>query len=211
MGGYGVGGALVLVALVLVLVMAGCGDGGTKGGGDVFPSGGSVADPGPLSADVEAAAEAAGCELKSNKVDDPLPDGSYHLQNETDSGQHKQNPPTSGLHTIPADDGLYQEAPTDEQLVHSLEHGRVIFWAKPRLAKDDRAALRTLFEEDDNQLILVSRANMPYDVAATAWNGEPKPTGTGRLVGCPQWNDKVIDALRAFRDEHRGRGPEPVP
>lgn len=212
--GYGVGGALALAAVVIVVVVlaAGGGDGGPNGEGNAFPSGGKVEDPGPLSADVEAAADAAGCELKSNKVDDPLPDGSYHLQSETDSGNHKQNPPTSGLHNpIPADDGLYQEAPTDEQLVHSLEHGRVIIWAKPSLPKEDRAALRALFEQDDLQMILVPRANMPYAVAATAWNGDPKPTGVGRLMGCPRFDDKVVDALRAFRDEHRARGPEPVP
>ena len=155
--------------------MAGCGgdDGGdTKGGGDVFPSGGSVADPGPLAADVEAAAKAAGCELESNEVADPLADGTYHLQSQTDSGDHKQNPPTSGLHNpVPADDGLYETAPTDEQLVHSLEHGRVILWAKPTLPEDARAALRALFEEDPSQLILVPREDMPYAL--------PPPPGTG--------------------------------
>jgi hypothetical protein len=30
-------------------------------------------------------------------------------------------------------------------------------------------------------------------------------------MGCPSWNEKVIDALRAFRDEHRSNGPEPIP
>ena len=48
-------------------------------------------------------------------------------------------------------------------------------------------------------------------VAATAWNRDPEPGGTGRTLGCPRWNDGVIDALRAFRDEHRGKGPEPIP
>jgi hypothetical protein len=48
-------------------------------------------------------------------------------------------------------------------------------------------------------------------VAATAWNRDPEPGGTGRTLGCPRWNDGVIDALRAFRDEYRGKGPEPIP
>ena len=52
---------------------------------------------------------------------------------------------------------------------------------------------------------------MPYAVAATAWNGDPQPLGIGRTLGCPRWNDQVPDALRAFRDEHRSQGPEPVP
>jgi hypothetical protein len=48
-------------------------------------------------------------------------------------------------------------------------------------------------------------------VAATAWNREPEPNGTGRLMGCPEYNERVFDALRAFRDEHRSNGPEPIP
>jgi hypothetical protein len=30
-------------------------------------------------------------------------------------------------------------------------------------------------------------------------------------MGCPDWNDKVPDALRTFMDEHRSNGPEPIP
>jgi hypothetical protein len=52
---------------------------------------------------------------------------------------------------------------------------------------------------------------MPFAVAATAWNADPQPLGTGRTLGCPEYNEKVLDALRAFRDEHRGNGPEPIP
>ena len=29
--------------------------------------------------------------------------------------------------------------------------------------------------------------------------------------GLPAWSENVIDALRAFRDEHRSNGPEPIP
>jgi hypothetical protein len=92
-----------------------------------------------------------------------------------------------------------------------MEHGRVIIWAKPGLPEDARKTLRALFEEDDYQMVLTPRPDMPYAVAATAWNGDPQPGGTGRTLGCPEWNEKVVDALRAFRDEHRGRGPEPIP
>jgi hypothetical protein len=52
---------------------------------------------------------------------------------------------------------------------------------------------------------------MSYAVAASAWNGKPEPNGTGRLLGCPRHNERVFDALRAFRDEHRGKGLEPIP
>ena len=59
--------------------------------------------------------------------------------------------------------------------------------------------------------MLTPRQDMPYAVAATAWNGEPGPAGTGRTLGCERWSDATIDALRAFRDEHRSQGPEAVP
>jgi hypothetical protein len=39
-------------------------------------------------------------------------------------------------------------------------------------------------------------------VAATAW---------GHLLGCPEINDQVPAAVRAFRDAYRGKGPELVP
>ena len=37
---------------------------------------------------------------------------------------------------------------------------------------------------------------MPYAVAATAWNADPAPNGTGELLLCNEVNDKTFDALR---------------
>ena len=51
---------------------------------------------------------------------------------------------------------------------------------------------------------------MPSLVAATAWNRDPLPGGTGRTISCEEFNPRVYDALQAFRDEHRSNGPEPV-
>jgi hypothetical protein len=48
-------------------------------------------------------------------------------------------------------------------------------------------------------------------VAATAWNRDPDPGGTGRTLACDRWSENVADAIRAFRDEHRSNGPEAVP
>jgi len=207
--GYGVGGALALVALVIVVVVlaGGGGDGGGPGGGDLYPSGVGIPDPGPLSADVEAAAEAAGCVLQSNRAA-----SRDHLDDQNATENYEQNPPTSGRHfAVPAPDGIYDEQPDKEDLVHTLEHGRVIVWFKPNLPADDRGKLKTLFDEDPFHLVLTpDETNMPYAVAATAWNAEPDPLGTGQLMGCKTFNDKVIDALRAFKDEHRDRGPEVV-
>jgi hypothetical protein len=126
--------------------------------------------------------------------------------------EYSTNPPTSGKHyEIPAQDGIYGQAPQDEQLVHAQEHGRVIIWAKPSLPEHQRAALRALVEEDSYQMFLVPRANMPYPLAVTAWDADPAPNGTGKMMTCTRIGDQTYDAIRAFRDEHRSQGPEPVP
>jgi hypothetical protein len=87
----------------------------------------------------------------------------------------------------------------------------VVIWVKPSLPRAARETIRAIFDNDNFQLLVVSRPDMPYAVAATAWNADPEPLGTGRLMGCPDWNDKVPDALRTFMDEHRSNGPEPIP
>jgi Protein of unknown function (DUF3105) len=209
MVGYGAGGLLVLAAVIVLVILATGGGGG--GGGDakaaeVFPDGGSF--PEQKVFDVAPAAKAAGCTLKSVK-------GSGVATHTTSLSEHvkyKTNPPTTGRHyQIPAQDGIYGDPPQDEELVHGMEHGRVIFWVKPSLPEDQRADIRALVDDDTYQMFLVPRAKMPYAVAATAWNADPPPGGTGRLLLCNDVNDKTFDALAAFRDEHRSQGPEPIP
>jgi hypothetical protein len=52
---------------------------------------------------------------------------------------------------------------------------------------------------------------MEYDVAATAWNRKPGRYGTGRLLGCRDYNGDLYTALEAFKKAHRGKGPELIP
>jgi Protein of unknown function (DUF3105) len=204
--GYGGGGVLAIAAIAVIVVLAGGNGAEGQGGGDVFPEGGDVAEQTEF--ELEAAADAAGCELRS-KRGSGVADHTTSLDEKVD---YAENPPTNGRHyAVPAEDGLYHEAPTDEQLVHTLEHGRVIVWAKPSLPGDARESLRALFDEDDYQMVVVPRSNMKPAVAATAWNRDPDPGGTGQTLACPRWNDQVVDAIRTFRDEHRSNGPEPVP
>jgi hypothetical protein len=206
--GYGAGGVLALVAaIVLVVLLTGSDSGGNGPGeaGNVFPGGGSI--PAQKIFDVGPAAKAAGCELMTKKGTDRT-----HTTSLDDRVKYNTNPPTTGRHyEIPAQDGIYGKAPEDEQLVHTMEHGRVIIWVKPSLPEQQRADLRALVDDDPYQMVLVPRRNMPYAVAATAWNAEPAPNGTGRLLLCNDVNDKTFDALAAFRDENRSQGPEPIP
>ncbi len=205
--GYGAGGLLALAAVVVLVVLA---TGGSDGGSDaqaaeVFPDGGSV--PQQKVFEVAPAARAAGCTLKDVKAT-----SREHTTSLSEHVKYSTNPPTSGKHyQIPAQDGIYGDPPQDEELVHGMEHGRVIFWVKPTIPEDQRANIRALVEDDSYQMFLVPRSNMPYAVAATAWDADPAPNGTGKLMTCDKVSDKTYDALAAFRDEHRSQGPEPIP
>jgi hypothetical protein len=204
--GYGAGGGLVLAAVVAIaIVLASGGGGGSTATAEVLPAGGKV--PEPQVTDLKTAAKAAGAKLISFPAQ-----SRDHLQDLNAKVKYKTNPPTAGKHYFdPAADGAYAKAPPDVKLVHTQEHGRIVIWFKPSLPKADRAGLKALFDQDSDKMVLVPRANMPYDVAATAWGAAPTPLGTGYVMGIPHFTPKVYDALRTFRDEHRGKGPEPIP
>jgi hypothetical protein len=207
--GYAAGAAVVILALAVAGFVLLSGDDGEGGGGtasaDVLPDGGEV--PAQEITDLGEAASAASCEQESSKAD-----SREHISDIGETVEYSSDPPTSGRHfESPEQDGAFEEAPDTKLLVHTLEHGRVIIWFKPTLPEQERANLKALFDEDSYQMVLVPNDTMPYEVAATAWNREPEPNGTGRLLGCDTYSDMVFDALRAFKDEHRSNGPEAIP
>lgn len=189
----------------------GNGESGGRGGDspdeDMLPDGGSFATPREF-ATVARAAEAAGCELESHRARTR-----NHVSNLRVEVEYSSAPPTSGLHyPVPAGDAAYEVSPDVKLLVHSLEHGRVIVWFDPELPAEARAALKAFYDNDSDRVLLVpDPTDMPYEVAATAWNENPGRHGTGRLLGCPEHGEDVFGALEAFKDRHRGKGPERVP
>jgi Protein of unknown function (DUF3105) len=206
--GYGTAGVIVIAALAVlgVLLLGGGNGGGASASSDMLPDGGSV--PEQTAFEVRPAATEANCRLRTVEGSG-VQDHTTSLDERVD---YETNPPTTGRHyQVPAEDGAYSEAPTDEELVHSEEHGRVIIWFKPGLPSEQRANLKALYDEDSYQMFLVPRSDMPYAVAATAWNRDPPPNGRGQLLLCNEFSPEIYDALRAFRDEHRSRGPEAIP
>ena len=205
--GYGAAGAVVAaVAVVLVVLLLAGGDGGGGGDEDLLPTGFDV--PEQRITDLDDAAEAAGCELESFEAT-----SRDHSEDPAERLAYASKPPTSGKHfATPAEDGEYERAPPVGELVHSLEHGRVIIWFKRTLPREQRGLLKALYEDDPYQMLITpDPTGMTYAVAATAWNADPQPNGTGRLLGCPRFTPEVADAIRTFREEHRSNGPEPVP
>jgi hypothetical protein len=200
MVGFGAAGALIAAAVIAIVVVLAAGGGGGGGGGGKaaepdsadFPKG-SI--PKQNATNLEAAAKAAKCKVQQFPME-----GRNHVSGHVD---YKTNPPTSGNHNeIPAADGAYTQAPEMENLVHELEHGRIILWFQPNATPQLKGQMKALFDEDDYHMVLTpNMRHMPAQVAASAWT---------RSITCPTVNAKTWDALRLFRDRYRDQGPEQV-
>jgi hypothetical protein len=212
----GVLAAAVLAGLVAVIASGGGGDGGIDACSEahVKNAGGTskglepdcregTPPPTIKVADLEISADQASCELRLNLPEE----GNTHVPN-SDPVAYKTTPPTSGNHNpVPINDGAYitpitsdtsQETNIRNQ-VHALEHGRIEIHYKPSLPEAQQLALKGVFDEDPDGMLLFPDPDMPYDVAVTAWTN---------LLACPTYNEGVLDAIRNFRDTYRGNGPE---
>ena len=217
LAGYVVAGGLalaVIVGLVIVVTSGSSGGSGACGNAHIQNTGsfsGLTPDcrkgtpPPPLQfADLQISAQKAGCEVRLN-----LPnEGNTHVPNSTPV-QYRTTPPTSGNHNpVPISDGAYTTPMSanpqtkgmnirDE--VHSMEHGRIEIHYKPTLPESEQLALKGVFDESPDGVLLYPDPNMPYDVAVTAWT---------QMAVCPHYDPLVLDVIRNFRDTYIGNGPE---
>lgn len=132
--------------------------------------------------------------------------GAGHTANVTDPHTpYNSNPPTSGIHigggTAPW--GVTGQPLPDEQTVHNLEHGGVIFHYRQGLDQATIDQLTTLARDLQRQnpcILLQPRAadKIGAPIAATAWN---------YLLELQSFD---ADALTKFFQAHVGRGPEAV-
>jgi len=216
--GYVVAGALTLAVVVGIgLAIAGGGSSDGPDAGDLpanahvqlqsgfthgyEPDGREGTPPPPLEqGDLQKAADAAGCELRLDLTDE----GNSHITKESEIPDYKTNPPTSGAHNPEQEaDGAYAEQPDPWYVVHSMEHGRVEIQYSPDLSESDQLAIKGVFDQDPDGMLLFPNSDMPYEVAVTAWT---------QLMGCKTYRGaKTLDAIRDFRDTYRGLGPEPLP
>jgi hypothetical protein len=197
-----VGGALALAAVAAIVLVAATGGGDGGGSSGDVPVGresfeGAATPPPQTDTDLFKAAREAGCVLRN-----PVIEGRTHVPPDKDV-EYKTNPPTSGNHDpAPAGDGVYDRAPSAQRMkhfVHTLEHGRIEIQYDPALDKRRIDQLGGIFNDDPYHMVLMPNRRMPYAIAVTAW---------GHLLGCKKVDDKVFDAIRAFRDRYRDQGPE---
>jgi Protein of unknown function (DUF3105) len=213
-------GAAVLAGLVVVLASGSGGSDGPEGLCDqahVQTQSGSTeglefdcregtAPPEIQFGDLRQSAQMAGCELKLDLPDE----GNGHVP-DTTPVTYKTTPPTSGDHNATnIADGAYltplnddtSTSPNVRNFVHSMEHGRIEIHYNPDLPEEEQLALKGLFDEDPDGMLLFPDPNMPYAVAVTAWT---------QMATCESYDPLVLDVIRNFRDTYRGNGPEQVP
>jgi Protein of unknown function (DUF3105) len=202
---YAGGGLLALaaVAAAIVLVFVGIGGEGSSDAGeprDPAEAAANVQLPEQQTADLEAAAKAAGCKLANPEIE-----GATHEEREFTPADYQTNPPTSGNHNpVWYEDGIYEpgDVPRLGMIVHTLEHGRIEVQYKPGTPADTVAQLEALLAEQSegyHMLLFENTTGMEAQVAATAW---------GHSLTCPEMNDEVFDAIRTFRAEYIDKGPE---
>jgi hypothetical protein len=146
-------------------------------------------------------------ELMGDEVAIPSRD---HVPTDTPPGPYKSNPPAGGAHyatDFPAK--FYQETdlttlPKNPQgyLVHSLEHGYVIFWYNCQVPNTDCAALKQTIQKvmDETggiKLIAFPWTDMDIPLAMTSW---------GRILKFPS-PDPVL--MKQFVERNRYQAPEP--
>jgi hypothetical protein len=152
--------------------------------------------------DLDQAAKEAGCKIELKLEDE----GHTHLPQNSPLPNYKTNPPTSGNHVEPPyqqADGAYSEEPSQLDVVHSLEHGRMAIQYSPDLPEEAQLELKGLYDTMYGASLFFPNDKMPYEVAATTWTN---------LIGCKTFKGQAtLDAIRAFGRETWGKyGGEPV-
>lgn len=126
--------------------------------------------------------------------------GNEHLDDGETFTAYSSDPPTSGPHAgTPAEMGhIFTSPQPNEALVHSLEHGAVIFWSNLEgpLAKKGEEAVKDVFFQGYENLIFTPKPDLDVPFAMTAWGTLQKCVGV------------EATEIQTFVDTHYGQGIE---
>lgn len=141
----------------------------------------------------------------SGEVDQTAPGQATELMPSRDhvatTVDYNTSPPTSGNHAqVPAQVGFYRTTPpSDEKLVHSLEHGNVVmYWDPAKLDEAQFNQLKSLYDNlrSEKPCLILAQRTMDKPIAITSW---------GYLAFLDGFDE---GALRAFWRDHVAQGPE---
>jgi hypothetical protein len=198
----GIVGALAAVVLSGDDDEGGGRDGGGPGASISYPSGGEI--PAQQIGDLKQAMKAAGCKDETLEAEG----AGQHSTDPNEEIKYESEPPSIGRHYQEwPDDDIFEKAPKTSHVVHTLEHGRVLVWLRPDLPEAQRAQFKALYDEDPYHVIMLPREELKQPFAVTAWVGQK----TGHTLRCKDVNDSTWDAIRAFKEKYRDKGPEFVP
>jgi hypothetical protein len=134
-----------------------------------------------------------------------------HVRDGQPIPEYSTNPPTSGTHyDTPLPEGFYDTnsreaiALTNPQahIVHSMEHGYVVFWYNCTLLAEAECA------ELKNQISQKLADYNNYKIIAFPWSFTSVPivaTSWGRMLEMPAWDD---DLASQFIERNRNHAPE---
>jgi len=126
-------------------------------------------------------------------------ESSSHVPEGT-SIEYNSSPPAAGPHYAKtAHAGIYDKAPADGNLVHSLEHGAVILWYRENLPKQDIEKLKKIFSQTPGKSIITPRKSLDVPVAVSSW---------GRVLRLKKIDEKQI---KTFFETNHDRAPEQAP
>lgn len=100
----------------------------------------------------------------------------------------------------PLPPGVYDDPPDPASVVAAIRRGTVVLHYTSRIRGDALDRLEDVQRAvPEGTIVAPAPASMPYELAATAWR---------RLLGCPRYSRKALDAVRLFRGRFIGSGPD---
>ncbi|QQG42436.1 MAG: DUF3105 domain-containing protein [Candidatus Giovannonibacteria bacterium] len=126
-------------------------------------------------------------------------EGAAHVAEGT-KVEYRTNPPSSGAHYAKsARWGVYDNALSDGNLVHNLEHGGVWISYRPSISADEIKKLKDLVRSYKSKVILTPREKNDSSIALVSW---------GRIHKIDSFNGEII---KNFILKYKNTGPELVP
>jgi hypothetical protein len=127
--------------------------------------------------------------------------GENRCQLRTAAAGEQLNPPVDGPAGVaPAKPGLYEQPVASAALTAALRHGIVVIQYRADLSGESIDALKTLQEAAPTGTIVAPNGTgMRFELAVTAYR---------RLLGCPRFTDRALDAVQLFRGRFVGSGPD---
>ena len=121
-----------------------------------------------------------------------------HIDEGDSHEAYNSNPPTSGAHLATAARwGVYQEALSDEQLVHNLEHGGIWISYKD-IDPETKANIERIGRSNPGSVIVTPRAQNDSKIAVASWK---------RLMKLDFYDEqKILDFIKA----NINNSPEPL-